>query len=75
MELMSENSGNYLNLLVALMNTPIELAARSLHDAVAGAGTDERTLVEILCTTSHDDLQLIQGKYENCNSLLYSFIY
>ncbi len=35
---------------------------------VQGLGTDEETLLEILCTRSGQQLQEIRGAYQHCKS-------
>ena len=63
-EVKSEVSGNYWNLLWALLKSPAEFAAHSLKKAMKGAGTNENALIEVICTTRHRDLQIIKEKYE-----------
>uniref|UniRef100_A0A8D8UUL6 Annexin n=1 Tax=Cacopsylla melanoneura TaxID=428564 RepID=A0A8D8UUL6_9HEMI len=63
-ELKSELSGNFEELILALMvPTPLFLA-RELHDAMAGLGTTESTLIEILCSASNAEIHAIRHAYE-----------
>ncbi|KAL1451343.1 hypothetical protein WDU94_005730 [Cyamophila willieti] len=63
-DLKSELSGKFEDLIVALMApTPVFLA-RELHHAMAGVGTTESTLVEILCSTSNAEIHAIRQAYE-----------
>jgi len=76
-DLMSETSGDFKRLLVSLANgcrdessdADADLArenAQSLVDAgVKKWGTDEETFNRILCTLSHQQLQLVFEEYEN----------
>ncbi|KAF7211474.1 annexin A2 isoform X1 [Nothobranchius furzeri] len=56
-------SGDLEDLLVHLLLLPEQLEARRLQQAMVGLGTDEETLLEILCTRSGKRLQEIAGSY------------
>uniref|UniRef100_A0A3Q2FXS2 Annexin n=1 Tax=Cyprinodon variegatus TaxID=28743 RepID=A0A3Q2FXS2_CYPVA len=47
-DLHSELSGDFRNLVKAMLKSPAELDASELHDAMKGAGTDEACLIEVL---------------------------
>lgn len=49
-ELKSETSGCFEDAIVALFETPIDYDCISLRTAMKGLGTNEDTLIEILCT-------------------------
>lgn len=49
-ELQSELTGDFEEIILALMMTPVEYDAYCLHDAMDGMGTTESTLIGIICT-------------------------
>ena len=49
--------------LKALMRPPAEYAARELRKAMRGPGTDEETLIEILCTRTNAGIEAIKETY------------
>ncbi len=62
-ELKGELSGAFERVILALITPLHDYLAEELHDAVAGLGTNERRLVEILCTASNSELQSIKTAY------------
>lgn len=56
-DLHSELSGDFLKLVRALMTPTHEFLADELHKATRGMGTNENTLVEILCTRSNAEIK------------------
>uniref|UniRef100_A0A3Q3JB35 Annexin n=1 Tax=Monopterus albus TaxID=43700 RepID=A0A3Q3JB35_MONAL len=57
-------TGNLGVLLLELLMPPLEYEAHRLHQATARLGTDEETLMEILCTRSGSQLQEISATYK-----------
>ncbi|XP_023305506.2 annexin B10-like [Lucilia cuprina] len=64
-DLKSELGGKFEDVIIALMLTPVEYLCKQLHKAMAGLGTNESTLVEILCTKSNEEMAEIVKCYEN----------
>lgn len=46
------------------MKPPAEFLAREIHNAISGIGTNEKTLVEILCTSTNLQINDIKAAYE-----------
>ncbi|XP_037046645.1 annexin B10-like [Bradysia coprophila] len=64
-DLKSELGGRFEDVIVALMVKPDEYLCKQLHKAMAGMGTDESTLIEILCTKTNDEISRLIGTYED----------
>jgi annexin A7/11 len=60
----SAKSGNYRRVIVDLFRTPEERDTIYLYKAMKGAGTDEETLIEIICSRSNVELQKIIKEYK-----------
>lgn len=63
-DLKSETSGNFREVLVARCYKPRVYDAMSLHSAIKGAGTDEKVLIEILCTRNNQEIKEIKEQYK-----------
>jgi annexin A7/11 len=63
-DLKSETGGQLENSLLALMRTPAEFDAWSLHQAMIGTGTDEADISEILASRSNAQIAAIKESYE-----------
>lgn len=60
----SETSGNFKNLLVALVTDRAVFEAQWLNKAMKGLGTNEAVLIEILATRSNEDIYKIKQAYK-----------
>ncbi|CAB3995352.1 Annexin A11 [Paramuricea clavata] len=63
-ELKSELSGNLEDCLLAMMEPKVLYDAKCLRRAMRGAGTDEETLIDILCSRSNAEIQKIKDEYK-----------
>jgi len=63
-DLKSDLSGSFEQVVLACMKPTSELLAEDLHHAMKGFGTNENTLVEILCTRSNKDLAELRATYQ-----------
>ncbi|XP_030267818.1 annexin A2 [Sparus aurata] len=57
-------AGDLETLLLELLTPPLQYEAQRLQQAMAGIGTDEDSLLEILCTRSGKQLKEISAAYE-----------
>ena len=67
-ELKSELSGDFEKVIVGLMMSQADYNAYSIKEAVKGLGTDEKALVEVLCSRSNEELQAMKASYKKCGS-------
>ncbi|BFZ16481.1 hypothetical protein BsWGS_19520 [Bradybaena similaris] len=63
-DIKSELSGDFESVCVAMLTSPRQLDAQQLHDAICGAGTDETTIIEILCTKTNEEIEQIKAAYK-----------
>ncbi|XP_071779487.1 annexin A5b [Centroberyx gerrardi] len=62
-DLKGELGGKFETLIVGLMTPPIAYDVKSLRDAIKGAGTDEKVLVEILASRTAQQVKDIVDAY------------
>ncbi|XP_056628099.1 annexin A4-like [Triplophysa dalaica] len=63
-ELKSELTGNFESLVLAMLKSPAQFDASELKEAIAGAGTDEPCLIEILSSRCNAEIQEINRIYK-----------
>ncbi|KAK7821416.1 hypothetical protein U0070_015882, partial [Myodes glareolus] len=63
-DLKSEISGDLARLILGLMMPPAHYDAKQLKKAMEGAGTDEKTLIEILATRTNAEIRAINEAYK-----------
>ncbi|CAL4061121.1 unnamed protein product [Meganyctiphanes norvegica] len=63
-DLKSELSGNFETVMVALLSPIQQYLAKELRDAMKGAGTDERALVDILAAQNNAQIRQIKQEYK-----------
>ncbi|OQV18843.1 Annexin B11 [Hypsibius exemplaris] len=62
-DIKSDTSGDFRKVLKALSQAPEVNDAKTLHHAVKGLGTDEDTILEILCTRTNEELNKTSNAY------------
>lgn len=63
-DLKSELGGKFEDLIVGLMATPVIFDVTSLRNAIKGAGTDEKVLIEILASRTPNEIREIIKTYK-----------
>lgn len=72
-DLRSDTSGNFRIVIASLCLPRAEFLAREIHDAIRGLGTNEGTLIEILCSATNQEIRDINAAYEKCSSKFQCF--
>jgi len=72
-ELIRRSMGDFKNLLHAMMMTLADLDAWTVQRAIEGLGTDDDTLIEILCSRSNIQIKELKDAYQKSNFLFFSF--
>lgn len=63
-DIRSDTSGNFGKILNSLLTPTTEFYAKELHDAVAGIGTDDDALIDVICPSSNREIQSIKETYK-----------
>ena len=64
--LIKELHGDMEKVMVALTTPMFEYLAGELYHSLAGLGTRERILIEILCPATNFEIQNIKSAYQAC---------
>lgn len=62
-DLKSELGGHFEDIVIAMMTSPAEYDATQIRKSIKGLGTDEATLIEILCTRTNSEIEAIKQAY------------
>lgn len=63
-DLKSELSGKFEDVIVGMMMQPVNYLCKQLNKAMVGIGTNERALIEILCSQNNEQMHHISRVYE-----------
>ncbi|XP_064458302.1 annexin A4-like [Ornithodoros turicata] len=63
-DLKSELSGKFEDVIIGLMTPMYEYLASEVRHAISGIGTNEDTLIEVLCTRSNAEINQIKYQYK-----------
>lgn len=63
-DLQSELGGNFERLVIAMMHPWPQFGARAIKKACKGVGTNEQTLVDVLCTANNCEIRMITDAYK-----------
>uniref|UniRef100_A0A673CTA2 Annexin n=1 Tax=Sphaeramia orbicularis TaxID=375764 RepID=A0A673CTA2_9TELE len=64
-------SGSLETVILGLMKSTAQYDASEIRGSIKGLGTDEDTLIEILCSRSNTELKEIKNVYKECKSCLF----
>lgn len=64
-DLKSELGGKFEDVIVGLMLPSERYLCKQLHKAMGGIGTNEETLIEVLCTKSNEEVGRLVREYED----------
>uniref|UniRef100_A0AAX7TSX8 Annexin n=1 Tax=Astatotilapia calliptera TaxID=8154 RepID=A0AAX7TSX8_ASTCA len=64
-DLKYELTGKFERLIVSLMRTPAYHDAKEIHDAITGAGTNERCLIEVLASRNNKQIHDMVAAYKD----------
>lgn len=70
----SELGGRFEDVIVALCLPPDVYLCKELHRAMEGLGTNEHTLIEILCSKDNDEVQSLVDTYESCKYYVLNYL-
>ena len=62
-KLRGELSGDFGDLVDMMFFTIPELKANICYEAIKGAGTDEKALIEVICTSTNSEIEQLKRDY------------
>ncbi|XP_077999145.1 annexin A13-like [Glandiceps talaboti] len=62
-DIRSETSGNFRKTCIGLLRTPAQYNAECMRNAIEGLGTNEDAVIEILCTSSNQEIKDMKEAY------------
>ncbi len=69
-ELKSELGGHFEDIILGLMMTRAEFDAFCVKTAVKGLGTDEKALIEVLCSRTNEEMTAAKDAYKKSQCML-----
>jgi annexin A7/11 len=69
-DLKSELGGKCEDVIVGLMDPPEDYMCKQLHKAMEGMGTDEQSIVEIICSRNNREIHDLVKAYERRKYLI-----
>ena len=63
-DIKDETSGCFEDALVSLLTPALQYDGQLLRKSMAGLGTDEELLIEMICTRSLEELKILSGEYK-----------
>ncbi|XP_074031460.1 annexin B9 isoform X2 [Leptinotarsa decemlineata] len=63
-DLKSELGGHFEDVIMALLEEPVEYQVKELRNAISGMGTDDCTIVEILSVHNNEEVLQIANRYQ-----------
>ncbi|XP_075250406.1 annexin A13-like [Convolutriloba macropyga] len=63
-DLKSELGGKFEKVILCIMKSPAEQNAANLRSAVKGMGTDETAIIEVMCTSTNEELAEVKAAYK-----------
>jgi len=71
--LKSELGGRLEDVVVALMTERFTYMAQTLQKAMAGMGTKEALLVDVLCASTNQEIRHLNAVYQQCKNIIFLF--
>ena len=70
----SEIGGKFLTGVLALLEPTDEFEAKCLRDAIKGAGTNEKVLIQTLCPKEAHEIEILKAAYKRCLFIYFFFV-